>query len=183
MPVKYVCHKHPRVSNLHTNPREGFRCKIQMCLCLSPKCLWVSFDYTCLFLFWKKCAISFRMLKGWWTCFEQGVTVKNNWCGPKNNEQTTLFHHVVHIRLPCVVILPSFCSHIYSSSSVVICPLHACPAQQGSPGRTKPYWRVWSSPTIPFPPSPSHSHSVCLLLSHHVPAYMPRQSALWPGRW
>lgn len=61
-------------------------------------------------------------------------------------------HHTALIRLPCVVILLSFYSHIYSSS-VVICPLHACPAQQGSPGRTNPHRRLCSSPTVslPFP--------------------------------
>lgn len=129
------------------------------------------------FLFWKKCAISFQIVKCWWARFEQGVTVKNNWWSVKNNEQTTVFHHVVHIRLARVVILASFCSHIYSSSGVVICPLHACPAQQGSPGRTNPFWRVWSSPTIPFPPPlpiPTLSASSCPTTSLPIcPASLP----------
>lgn len=59
-------------------------------------------------------------------------------------------HHTALIRLPYVVILLSFHSHIYSSS-VVICPVHACAAQQGSPGRTNPHRRLCSSPTVPLP--------------------------------
>lgn len=63
------------------------------------------------------------------------------------------------VQLPRVVILLSFCSHIYSSSAV-ICPLHACPARQGSPGRTNPHRRLCNSPTIPLPfPLPTHSAS------------------------
>lgn len=49
-------------------------------------------------------------------------------------------------------------SHIYSSSGMVICPLHACPAQQGSPGRTNPHRQEWTSPTVPLSlpiPSPA----------------------------
>lgn len=64
--------------------------------------------------------------------------------------KTNPLHHPALMQLPCVVILLSFCSHIYSSS-VVICPQHACPAQQGSPGRTNPHRRLCNSPTIPLP--------------------------------
>lgn len=59
-------------------------------------------------------------------------------------------HHTAVVGLPCVIVLFSFLSHIYSSSAV-ICPLHACPAQQGSPGRTNPHRRLCSSPTVPLP--------------------------------
>lgn len=48
-----------------------------------------------------------------------------------------------------------FCCHfvltyIHPPASV-ICPWHACPAQQGSPGRTNPRRRLCSGPTIPAP--------------------------------
>lgn len=54
------------------------------------------------------------------------------------------------------------------------------PAQhsRGPPGEQTHTGGYGAVPQSLLPP-PSHSHSVCLLLSHHhVPAYMPRQSAL-----
>lgn len=81
-------------------------------------------------------------------------------------------------RCYSLVFLTAFSSLMYSSSGVVICPLHASPAQQGSPGRTNPHRRVWSSPTIPSPlslsPSPTLSASSCPTVSLPIcPASLP----------
>lgn len=48
---------------------------------------------------------------------------------------------------------------------------------RGPPGEQTHTGGYGVVPQSPLPP-PSLSHSVCLLLSHCVPAYMPRQSAL-----
>ena len=82
----------------------------------------------------------FKRWVGWRTCFDQGVTV-DNIVRPQKTMCKPLFSPSC-VWLPCDVILPSFCSHIYSSSGVVIYAPHACPAQRGSPGRTNPHRRV-----------------------------------------
>lgn len=101
-----------------------------------------------------------------------------------NNVQTTFFfHYVGYVWLPCVVIPPSFCSHIYSSSGAVIYTLHACPAQRGSPGRTNPHRRVKCSPTVAVSlPLPSPTLSAFSRPTMLLPK-CPRQFVLWPGCW
>lgn len=80
-----------------------------------------------------------QTLRCWLTCLGQGVNIKVQ----RNNAQAILFFTNQWRLLQCVV-----CAWTYSSSSVVICLLHACAAQQGSPGRTEPHGWVRGSPTI-----------------------------------
>lgn len=97
--MKYVRHKHPRVSDLHKKLTSAFFCcKIQMPLCS----LSVYRFFFMAYFFWKKSAISFQILKSWRTCFEQGVTDRNTTGVVQKtmSKPTFFFHHVVHIWLP-----------------------------------------------------------------------------------
>lgn len=102
--------------------------------------------------------------------FNEALPKNNKWSPQK--QRINLSIHIALTRLPRVVILLSFCSHIYSSS-VVICPLHACPARQGSPGRTNPHRRPCSSPTIPPPPLSHSASSVPTAALPPCPASLP----------
>lgn len=145
-----------------------FSCTIHLCLSVQFMS-WMFIDFFFYYIFLFVFFLNSEGLKDMFTTSHNS----QKYVYTKNNEQT--IYLLSSVCVMCVFIL-SFRSHISSSSGMVICPLHACLAQQGSPGRTNPRCWVWTNPN----PTP---HSVCLLLSHYAPAFMPRQSALWPGYW
>lgn len=159
--MKYVCYKHSEVKQFTQKLVQFFHFFF-----VKHKSVYFRDVYKFhSFLFCKKCSFQRPMGMFWMRRHLQKQQMKFTKTKGKPH------HHTELIWLPCVVILLSFCSHIYSSSTV-ICPLHACPARQGSPGRTNSHRRLCSSPTVPllfpilsppFPPRP------CL---HAPPVYL-----------
>lgn len=112
--------------------------------------------------------------KGWWACFEWGVTFENNRWSPQKQTLS-----IIPRSCNCPALL--FCFHF-----VLTCihPLRlsalSMPVQHG---RGPPGEQTHTAGYVTAQQSPSPFPSFCLLRSHRGPASMPRQSTLWPGCW
>lgn len=191
MPVKYVHHKHPSVSNLHTNSQVRFRCKSQICP-VQPE----SQIFTAYFL-----------LRGSFFCLGRNALsafkyrpvdrhvlseappsqTQLVWCKKtmtKTRRSAMLCTHdgpaQEFLFFSFLFFFFFFFPRVYSSSSVVICPLHASAAQQGSPGSTSPHRRARRAPTLPSPPTLSPAGPTMSLCSHAPPVCLAGLSLIRP---